>query len=36
MVLASAQTREAALKAAGDALALIEIETVALGEQKTA
>jgi biotin carboxylase len=36
MVLASAETREAALKAAGDALALIEIETAALGEQKTA
>jgi biotin carboxylase len=36
MVLASAETREAALKAAHDALALIEVETAALGEQKTA
>ena len=36
MVLASAQTREAALKAAQEALALIEVETAALGEQKSA
>jgi biotin carboxylase len=36
MVLASAETREAALAAAHNALALIEIETAALGEQKTA
>ena len=36
MVLASAETHEAALKAAHDALALIEVETTALAEQKTA